>query len=547
MIPVGQIAVMGDVTGAMLILADGTQMQAAVDGRVRLVVVRTLAEDPTIVQEGVDQALATGLAGRDILQGGIGDDRVALLVDDTVTDAAWGIRSKRGFLAWNAVDRRTGGPMPHSRKVIAKQSGHVFVPQDGLSGAMDKRRRGSEALTVGGKITAGVLRRWAMRFLPLWFSRGREITVTPETLEATLQAIEADAVNGWWYDIFLTPGVYSLRERIPPTRVRLISPVRYGARIRLENPDTVSVAVANTESPIWPIHDIELVGLEVSVKNGRYAAHHDQDATNVNTRQVTTDCRFVHEGNTVPGSWTAPPAWGSGTARGLVQEHTRTTFQAKGHAFAVHSNRPFLDRPSVSRLTECVLEPGGALSMLVASLGSQTTDRLELVNCKIGGHYIRHEATPWRATDGSAPHVEFAITLLGCDVMGWEDTTGSDYYPSQPDKELVATASGPIAKWQALVFDGARNVVKVAPTDATADQFVGVALNAAAAGERVRVLREAKLFPGQTQTGGAWTFDQKVYLSPITPGAFWSAGAPGAAPVGVGVGALNIIHIKGRS
>jgi hypothetical protein len=458
----------------------------------------------------------------------------------------WTARTPDGRPIWSSAGP-DGGPAPFARAVIAKQSGHVLT-RDNYSGTMDASRRGDEATTgPDGKIPSATLKRYAMRQVPVWAKRGREIHVsTAAELEAAFVTIEADAGNGWWYDVLLAPGTYNMRERIIPTRTRLISVVRHAANIRLDNPDTVSVAVANAESPVWPIWDVDLVGCMFSVHNGRYSAHHDQDAANRDTQQRTIDCLFVHEGNTVAGAWSNPPAWGSGTASGLENYHYRSTFRSGGWAFAVHSNRPF-DRPSITRLDECVLEPGGPVALLVASLGSQTTDRLELVNCRIGGHYIQHDASPWRATDGSSAHVEFAISLIGCDVMGWLDTSGGspDYYPSQPDKELSATASGAVTKWDALVFDASRGVVKTAPTTATAEQFVGIALNDAASGARVRVLREAKLFPTQTRGGvTSWAFDAPVYLSTITPGAL---AASGTARVGSGVGAANIIHLKGRN
>lgn len=292
----------------------------------------------------------------------------------------------------------------------------------------------SETTTpVTGNVLGTVLDRWEGRRNPAASRQARRVlTVTSQAeFDAAWATIAAQLTFGWWWDIIMTPGLtVTARELVlpgKPSKVRLICPVRGGATIMLDNPDGSGAAITNIQSPLWPIWDCEIIGVKVTAHNGRYALHHDQDGTNVDTTQLTEDCFFEHLGNSdsSSGVWRTPPAWGSGVASGQRTVHRRTVFRSAGeHPYAVHSNRPYT-RPAVVRMEDCVLEvaaygnSGDGRAILLASLGSQVTCRLDISGTRFRGlHYIEHVTAPWRATDGSAPHVEWDVRLSGSDTIG---------------------------------------------------------------------------------------------------------------------------------
>lgn len=263
-------------------------------------------------------------------------------------------------------------------------------------------------------------------------------------------------------------------------------------RIHYELPDGSALNPASYQ-PFFVTDTASLRGLDVSVRNGRYAVHIEANGANPDAVIEISDCRLEHLGNVI-GSWASQDALGMGTSSGWHVTSKDSVYIAPVMTFAWHNNVDFAkpcvvrnERDTFVALTQSTGSGVNGTALRILPLGSGQRDQHIIEDCVIVGD-ISYAVTGWFPSELSkqlADHSEIKVSGKGNSPAVFRITDfGRALKIAAPDGSLApVSVSGPavaILMGQVRSYPGATNLASyVHGSSDVSEQLVGPAANLA--------------------------------------------------------------------
>lgn len=249
---------------------------------------------------------------------------------------------------------------------------------------------------------------------------GKKVYVRPDgtgdytTINAAVNAVNGQGTADARVAVIIGEGIYDEYNINPSDFTDLIAdgPDPYKHWIRAALPDDVDPAQIPLTQGVWGNSTQRVIGLRITIQNGRYAIHSDAGGINKNDLLEIRDCVLEHFGNESARAyqvglgndpsivWQSTTALGYGGASGHSILADRVEFRSPTEALGVHSNNQTSD-PQYHRYTNCRFHNLGATDDLEAirfrAVGSGQRDIYELVGCELVGP-LMFSASPWLDT-----------------------------------------------------------------------------------------------------------------------------------------------------
>lgn len=250
---------------------------------------------------------------------------------------------------------------------------------------------------------------------------GMDIAITtagPTFANAILQSAAASA---------MTPVIWEVATGDYTTEFNWVLPkyveMRGGSErphIHYELPDGSALNPASYQ-PFFVRDTGKLTGLDISVRNGRYATHIEANGTNPDATIELTDCKFEHLGNSI-GAWASQAALGMGVSSGWHVTSQDCTYVSPVFPFSWHSNVDF-DAPALVEnrrdtfvaLTDSTGSGIDGSAIRIQPMGSGQRDRHVIEDCVISGDILYSLSTWMPSTLDNQPanHAEVQVSGKG--------------------------------------------------------------------------------------------------------------------------------------
>lgn len=213
--------------------------------------------------------------------------------------------------------------------------------------------------------------------------------------------------------IDIAAGTYATAEVFDADYVDLTG---YGVVLDGSQPDAVSAPDISNNSTMFVRKTTRLEGLDIRIKNGRYAIHLESSNVFEDRVQEIISCKVRHFGNDSAvnsAAWGSQFAIGSGVSSGQVVKLRDSYIWAKNHAaFSYHTNLKF-ENPSMVDAEGCTfaVDDSAGYAFQILPLGSFRPDKCRLVGNVFGGD-IYYGNSPWLPTaliDQPADHCEVSV------------------------------------------------------------------------------------------------------------------------------------------
>lgn len=245
----------------------------------------------------------------------------------------------------------------------------------------------------------------------------------------------ADASPLRRYEVIVNPGIYTEVNWVVKPYVSIIGTDRTRCIIKGELPASstdIQIAAAST---LWLRGTAGLKNLTITARNMRYPVHSEDVGANVDAVHIVENCWIEHFGNDdvaayrtansqpAGSPWGAIFAWGYGSASGVIEKFTDTTFVSLGTPYLVHNNAGFT-KSNVNEFDRCrfikarprtvgPIQANDAI-LSIQGLGSGVRDKFTAGRSEIGQSFISETDSPWLPTSAAgqyADHSDFDISV----------------------------------------------------------------------------------------------------------------------------------------
>lgn len=219
----------------------------------------------------------------------------------------------------------------------------------------------------------------------------------------------------------IAPGDYMDEANwVLPKHVEILADSAERPHVHYELPDDSLLNPASYQ-PFFVRDTAALSGLDVSVRNGRYAVHIEANGTNPDAKIKLKDCRFEHRGNVI-GSWASLAALGMGVSSGWTVSSRDCVYTSPVFPFSWHNNVNF-DAPALVEncrdtfvaLTDSTGGGVNGTAIRIQPIGSGQRDQHVIEDCVIVGD-ILYSVSTWHPTEldmQPADHTEIQISGKG--------------------------------------------------------------------------------------------------------------------------------------
>lgn len=285
------------------------------------------------------------------------------------------------------------------------------------------------------------------------------------------------------YEIIVNPGTYTEVNWVVKSYVSIIGTDRDRCIIKGELSSASTDAQISASSTLWLRGTAGLKNLTITARNMRYPVHSEDNGTNTDAVHTVDNCWIEHFGNDdviayrvansqpAGSPWGAIFAWGYGSASGVIEKFTDTTFVSVGTPFLVHNNAGFT-KSNVNEFDRCrfiksrprtagPLQSNDAI-ISVQGLGSGVRDKFTVGRSEIAQSFISETDSPWIPTnsDGQyANHSDFDVsisdTLLGFQTYNRGKALRINSAGATTSTVRLSGTAVPILFGDPIYFDGA--------------------------------------------------------------------------------------------
>lgn len=238
------------------------------------------------------------------------------------------------------------------------------------------------------------------------------------------------------YEVIVNPGTYSAEVNwVVKPYVTIIGTDRTRCIIKGELPASSTDTQIAAASTLWLRGTAGLKNLTITARNMRYPVHSEDNGLNTDAVHTVENCWIEHFGNDdvaayrtansqpAGSPWSAIFAWGYGSASGVVEKFTDTTFVSLGVPFLVHNNAGFT-KPNVNEFDRCrfikarprTVGPIQSSDAIISlqGLGSGVRDKLTIGRSEIAQSFVCELDSPWIPTSAAgqyANHSDFDVSI----------------------------------------------------------------------------------------------------------------------------------------